>query len=228
MPMATATGPTTPGVTFTPWRDLLAPGEVEVQRTIGHAEHTATVLLGYQNAMVPGLLQTWDYARAVMTDVHAHHDLPMQAVKAATQARVDRQRILSEPGRTLHFVLTIGALWTSFGGPRVMDGQLLHLAKIARDGVPGGNVRLGVVPKAAPLRHALRPFTLFLHDHGDRQDDVRGEANEETVAGELTVTDPALLTEYRRVFDRAADLAVYGIDASELINEVRVEWDRRA
>jgi hypothetical protein len=56
-------------------------------------------------------------------------------------ARLARQKIL-DTDREFHFVLTEGTLRWHVGSPRVMVGQVEHLAELL--GLP--NVRLGIVP----------------------------------------------------------------------------------
>lgn len=203
------------GVSFQPWSSVLAPGEVPVQQEVSRTEHVVTRLFCYQNALVSGLLQTRPYARAVMVEVHSFHGLPIDEVEEATEARIARQSILSEPGRMFRMLLTEAALWTRFGNTEVMAGQLTHLAEVARNGIGDADLRLGIVPRGVPLRHAKHGFNIY-------EGDEIAEAAEETIAGDLTITDANLVTDYRRVFDAVTELAVYGDDAARIIDAARV------
>jgi transcriptional regulator with XRE-family HTH domain len=82
-------------------------------------ERRATSLRSFELAIVPGLLQTEDYARALL----GGND-------AAVQARLERQRILTgETPPTLRTVLDEAVLYRDKGGAQVMHAQLKHLAE---------------------------------------------------------------------------------------------------
>src|SRR5882672_10093156 len=77
-------------------------------------EAQATVLRWYEPLVVPGLLQTEDYARAILS------------------ARPARQAVLDRTGAPqLWCVLDEGVLHRAIGGPKVMRSQLYHLAEVA-------------------------------------------------------------------------------------------------
>lgn len=205
------------GVAYEPWATLLAPGEVQVQRQVARGERAAGTLLCYQNAIVSGLLQTRAYARAIMAEAHTFHDLPESEIDAATDARIARQAILTEePSRVFWFVLAESALWPQMADTQAMDAQLTHLAAVASAGIQGVDARLGIVPRSAPWRHAQHGFNIH-------EGDGYSQASEETIAGTLTVTDHALVAVYRKVFQTVSQMAVYGDDAAQVIENVRGE-----
>ena len=80
-------------------------------------EERATVLRTFELALIPGLLQTEEYARALLPDD-----------EAGVAQRMDRQKILSrDDPPTLHVVLDEAVLYQARGGPKVMQAQLEHL-----------------------------------------------------------------------------------------------------
>jgi transcriptional regulator with XRE-family HTH domain len=84
-------------------------------------ERVATVLRSFALALVPGLLQQEDYARALL-----------QGDEAAVKARMERQAIFGrESPPSTHFVIDEAALYRGRGGPEVMHAQLIHLTEIA-------------------------------------------------------------------------------------------------
>ncbi|MBV2354651.1 helix-turn-helix domain-containing protein [Streptomyces sp. J2-1] len=104
-------------------------------------EGAASLIRVYEVQFVHGLLQTEEYARAVVR----------RGMRGACQADVDkrvalrleRQRhLLGEHGPELHIVLDEAALHRPYGDRDVMRGQLRHLAEISER----PNVRLQVMP----------------------------------------------------------------------------------
>lgn len=92
-------------------------------------------------SVVPGLLQTPEYARAVTRA--ALGGLPEPKVDALVDVRLARQSVLrADPPLELSAVLDEAVLRRQIGGPGVMAAQLRHLAQVAR--LP--QVRLQVLP----------------------------------------------------------------------------------
>ncbi len=92
-------------------------------------------------SVVPGLLQTPEYARAVTRA--ALGGLPEPKVDALVDVRLARQAVLrADPPLELSAVLDEAVLRRQIGGPGVMAEQLRHLVRVA--GLP--QVRLQVLP----------------------------------------------------------------------------------
>ncbi|MFD7258556.1 Scr1 family TA system antitoxin-like transcriptional regulator [Streptomyces sp. NPDC059874] len=93
-------------------------------------ERLAIALSWFDNQVVPGLLQTENYARAVFTcRVPAH---PAAEIEALTRSRVARQQILRrETPPTLSFVIWEAVLRDRLGGDEVYEEQLRHLRACA-------------------------------------------------------------------------------------------------
>ncbi|MET0493290.1 MAG: helix-turn-helix transcriptional regulator [Actinoplanes sp.] len=114
------------------------------QRYLG-LEATATLIRTYEVQFVPGLLQTEDYARAVVPlgPGAAQQDQIARRVRL----RLERQQLLTRPDPPkLWAVVDEAALRRPVGGPRVMRDQLEALITIVTK-MP--NVRLQVFPLAA-------------------------------------------------------------------------------
>ncbi|MGW8378641.1 helix-turn-helix transcriptional regulator [Streptomyces sp. ODS28] len=104
----------------------------------GAASHIDT----YEVQFVHGLLQTEDYAHAVVTAGH-RTDLPAEEVDRRVALRQERQKLLlGERAPQFLCVLDEAALRRPIGGRAVMDAQLKHLAEISER----PNVRIQVVP----------------------------------------------------------------------------------
>jgi transcriptional regulator with XRE-family HTH domain len=114
------------------------------QRYLG-LEATATLIRTYEVQFVPGLLQTEEYARAVVR--LGLGTAGEEEVARRVRLRMERQQLLTRPDPpTLWAVIDEAALRRPVGGPRVMRDQLEALIGIVTK-LP--NVRLQVIPLAA-------------------------------------------------------------------------------
>ncbi|QTD97075.1 helix-turn-helix domain-containing protein [Streptomyces cyanogenus] len=120
-------------------------------------ESQASVMRTLETTVVPGLLQTAEYARAVTRA--AVKDLDEERLDALVEVRLARQDVLrSNPPLVLSAVLDEAVLRREVGGPGVMNRQLERLMEAAR--LP--QVRLQVLPFAAGAHVGLTgPFVIF-------------------------------------------------------------------
>ena len=104
-------------------------------------EADASLIRTYEVQFIPGLLQTEDYARAVV--LLGHSADPKAEVEQRVRLRMDRQKLLTRasPPR-LWAVIDEAALRRPIGGQEVMRDQLNHIATMAT--LP--NVTLQVIP----------------------------------------------------------------------------------
>ncbi|MEE1928244.1 helix-turn-helix transcriptional regulator [Streptomyces sp. TRM 70351] len=87
-------------------------------------EEAARVIRSFEVQVVPGLLQTEEYARAVLSARRTDRD----SVEEHVAARIERQRILSRPSPPeLWVVLDENVLRRRMGTAEVMRAQLEHL-----------------------------------------------------------------------------------------------------
>ncbi|WP_338071432.1 helix-turn-helix transcriptional regulator [Actinomadura bangladeshensis] len=131
-------------------------------------EQSAATIRSYEVQYIPGLLQTRDYARAVIG--LEHHDAPYDGLERRLTVRMNRQRILHRPvgPATLWAVIDEAALRRPFGGPETMRGQIEHLIAVS-EGMP--NVRLQVLPFSAGGHLALGgPITVVRFAEHDLDD----------------------------------------------------------
>jgi transcriptional regulator with XRE-family HTH domain len=162
-------------------------------------EAEARSVNNYESLFVPGLLQTEDYARAVITGV-----LPMASeheVEQRVQARIDRQRLLSKPDPLkLWAIVDEAALHRQVGGPNVMRAQLAHLMKAAAE----PNVTLQVIPYSAGA-HAGMPGSFILIGFPNPADpDV---VYIDSLAGDLFLEKEVDLRRYRLLFEHLRAVA---------------------
>jgi transcriptional regulator with XRE-family HTH domain len=106
-------------------------------------ENEATELRSWQSLVVDGLLQTPDYARALLS---VHVGTSEDEVEQQAAARLQRQEVLNRPRPPLLWVVMDEAvLRRPVGGPAVMLAQIEHLAEMAER----PNVVIQLVPVAA-------------------------------------------------------------------------------
>jgi len=113
------------------------------------AERRATSLCWWEPLVVPGLLQTADYARAILG---AGPDALEDELEQMVAARIERQAILDRPRPPmLWVVLDETVLYRCVGSPKIMHEQLLHLAELA--GRP--RIAIQVVPARVGVHAGL-------------------------------------------------------------------------
>lgn len=112
--------------------------------------------------VVPGLLQTADYARAIISAT-AKPEVTETGLDTMVAARLGRQSILSRAlPPDLHVILGEHALRMPVGGDAVMHAQLRHLAEMAQR----RQVTIQVVPLAAGPHPGLEgSFVLMDFEH---------------------------------------------------------------
>ncbi|GGO94051.1 helix-turn-helix domain-containing protein [Wenjunlia tyrosinilytica] len=134
--LALAEQANTPGW-WQPYKDVL-PCWFEAYLGLEGAAHVIRV---YEVQFVPGLLQTPEYARAVIRQGHerAHDD----EIERRVRLRMDRQRVLRGPqAPKLWAVLDEAVLRRPFGCPETMRAQVRHLMEATEL----GHVTLQVIP----------------------------------------------------------------------------------
>ncbi len=184
------------------WRRVVVSGHAHRQRQAITLESGTRSIRGYHPRVIPGLVQTRDYAEAIFRRTAAFYRAP-DDVTAAVDARIERQDVLHHGDHRIHYVIEEQALYTSVGSDAVMVGQLRHLLAVMT--LP--RLVVAILPCTAEY-HA--PSTNFVvHD--------RKVVLVETVAAELTITRPSEIALYERSFALLAAQAVHGDVARELI-----------
>ncbi|KUF19729.1 helix-turn-helix domain-containing protein [Streptomyces silvensis] len=90
-------------------------------------ERKAASILSYQNHVIPGLLQTEAYARAVYSCI-ACPAIDDEELEKRVSTRLDRRQIFQrKPLPTLGFIVEQSVLTRPLGGKHVLKEQLLHM-----------------------------------------------------------------------------------------------------
>ncbi len=141
-----------------------------------------------------GLLQTEDYARAVIRAGRPGDTT--QQVDRRVEIRMTRQQILDrENPPRLRVVLNEGAVRRLVGGPDVMRAQLEKLA--AQRGRP--NVMVQVLPFTAGEHPAMASGPFDLLEFPEAAD--RGAVTIENLTGSLSLDTPEDLRHYAQAFE---------------------------
>jgi transcriptional regulator with XRE-family HTH domain len=183
-------------------------------------EETATLIRTYEGHLVPGLLQTEDYARAVI--FAGLPGEPDAEVERWLRLRMDRQGLLSglDPPR-LWAVVDEAALRRPVGGPEVMRAQLEYLINATKQ----PNVTLQVVPFRAGAHAALgQPFVILRFADPDLPDMVYLEQ----FTNGLWLDKPDEVDPYAQVMDRLAVQAEDPNDTGEILGSVLNDMERGA
>ena len=99
-------------------------------RSFAADEARATALCMFEHSLIPGLLQTEDYARAVLS---RHPNVSAGEIDTRVAGRIARQSVLDrDPPPLVWVVLDDAALWRCVGTAEITRAALAHLAELAR------------------------------------------------------------------------------------------------
>ena len=172
----------------------------------------------YQSGVVPGLLQTEEYVRAMLkTQVPPFSP---EEIQQRVQTRLTRQDLLT-PGEDTrlqyHAVLDEAALHRRVGGPQEMAAQLRRLAQSAEQ----PNVRVQVLPFEAGAHPAMESnFCILTLDQPLVSDVVYVEG----LVGNVYLERPPDVERYRQVFSRLRTIALNEPDSISLITRLAASY----
>ncbi|GAA5195374.1 helix-turn-helix transcriptional regulator [Rugosimonospora acidiphila] len=155
-------------------------------------EASAQSIRSYDGEVVPGELQTEQYARAIFTAERPDHT--PEAERQVT-LRLQRQKSLfsRRPPAQLTTILGEGALTRPVGGETVLKAQIEHLRYTARD----NNITIKVLPWSVGA-HAAMAGAFRILDFDDPEDP--NIVYLESHVGALYLEEVAEVEEYRRIF----------------------------
>ncbi|MET8832084.1 helix-turn-helix transcriptional regulator [Streptomyces sp. NPDC004610] len=178
-------------------------------------EQLATSISEYAVSLVPGLLQTKDYAYAVLRVLRPNYT-PSEVDGNAVN-RLRRAEILVDPATpTLWFILNENVIKAQVGGREVMAQQLRHIAGLGRS----GRIGVQVVPHAVGA-HATMGSMLSLMRFTDAPDLAYVEA---LYTGNL-IDDPLMVQNCKDAYDLARAAAMPPDASLDLLEEVAEEYD---
>jgi transcriptional regulator with XRE-family HTH domain len=158
--------------------------------------------------LIPGLLQTREYAGMIME----FNALPKDDQDAAVNARLMRQAIIQDPRRRFEFILSeAGLRWSRPGTSRtVLRNQIRYIAELSEL----SNISIGVVRSGAQTKV---PFIQSYYIYEDASLPGSKETVDlvvlETPPAAIVISDPMAVRGYRRDLSWLREAAEFGADA---------------
>ena len=187
-----------------PWR--ASAGLAGIQDEARTAELSARSVANFQPCIVPGLLQTQEYARRVL-EIAGPGDV---TITEAVALRMERQEILHQPGRRFEFIMTEGALRWRSGPASMLAPQLNRIASVSS--LP--SVTVGVIPWDADM-HAVPTGAFVLYE--ERDDGQKPMVTAETPHDRIVVYDVQV---YREELDLLRRAALFGESAIAFLQDL--------
>lgn len=174
-------------------------------------ESEASVIRSYESQVIPGLLQTPDYADAVFRAYKFRAD---EEISHLVKARMERQQILNRVDPP-HFMTIIdeGALHRVVGSVEVMRTQLRHLTHMASR----HNIDVYVLPFKAGA-HAATTGSFTIMDFPDPMDN--SIVYVETPTSTLYLEDEDEVREFNAMISRTQSAALSPTLSMDLVEEV--------
>lgn len=181
---------------------------------VAEAETRARVIEEWCNTLIPGLLQTEAYARAV---IHSTHPLDLvEEVDAKVQARMQRAALFEDPKQPEYWaILHEGLVRQPLLPPGEMAEQLDHIATLAK--------RRRIVPQVLLWSPAIQPFLGLPLMLMQFKDEPPLAYTEGSYHGQF-VDDPALVMRYRTSYDRLRAAALPPEASLAMIEQAAEEY----
>jgi transcriptional regulator with XRE-family HTH domain len=172
------------------YRDVANPGFLQL---IGY-ESAAFITRNFETLLVPGLLQTEEYARALLTE---WEEGAPERVEALVDIRMRRQELLDRPDPPLlFFILDEAVVRREIGGRAVMCSQIRRLVELAAR----PNITVELVPFSAGTHPGLKGPFVIIEFPDPADDDVLYVEN---ARGDLISRDvPEEGLAYREAFEQ--------------------------
>lgn len=190
------------------WLATTLPAQRQQLSAYVDMEEKAARLIEVSPLLVPGLLQTDNYVRAVMSG----GGIPAGEIATRAAIRIGRRAVLNRAGLA-SFIALIGeaALYQQVGGQNVMREQLRHLIDIA--GTP--KLELRVVPFKTGWHPALEgPFIII------ESDQSKPVVQLESRRSSLLLHESSDVNAYQRAFEKVRDVSLSQEESIKYIAQV--------
>ena len=185
------------------------------------AESEAETVWNWEPQLVPGLLQTEDYARAVVQFWPAILARPAAEVERRVETLRIRQRVLIRvPPLDLCFVIDESVLLRGFAEPSIMSAQLAHLVEVSKR--PNIEVRILALAGSQVVGTGAFDYFKFQRIHGIPRPDAVAV---EHLQGTTFVESEEDVNAYRVVFGALRDKSLSPQASRDtLIRVARETW----
>lgn len=164
------------------WKQRRREGQPKIQASYNDLAKNASVIRNAEALLIPGLLQTPGYARAMAMQNVLLNDHSPDDIEATVIARMRRQEVLYDSAKTFEFVITEAALHHAWCPPAEMRNQLDRLISST---IERPNLWFGIIPfqSAQPPRCVVQSQFIMFDDlvvvESYRGEDVfRGEGSQ--------------------------------------------------
>jgi hypothetical protein len=173
------------------YKEVISPQYFQL---IGYVE-AASVLRTYEPLLIPGLLQTAEYAEAVIR-AHAEIDTTADRIQTLTEIRLVRQQFLERPSvPTMLFVFDEALIQRLIGERDIARDQIDRLIKLATR----PNITIEIIPfKAGLHRGMLESFVIVEFPEPEDSDVLYRETSRETI---ISRDEAEEISGYREVFE---------------------------
>lgn len=193
-------------VQYADWQRIFRTGFRPRQSEIAELDQKTRLFRVFEATVIPGFLQTAEYARLRFAESIRRLKLPND-INDAVQGRMQRQEILYRPDKRFHFVLPEAALRLRLCPTNVMLGQLDRLVSLSQL----SNVRLGII--GFETHYVTAPWHGFwLYDNE--------KVLVETMSAALDLRQPQEIELYGNAFEELGAVASYGKSARAIIARV--------
>jgi transcriptional regulator with XRE-family HTH domain len=192
-------------------RVILQRGAYRRQREIAQIEAQTVQYRDLQIAYVSGLLQTADYIRRMASQVMSPGDREKHVA-----ARLERQRVLEDTGKSFTFVMTEGAVRWRAGSAELMAAQVEHIIETSRR----PNVEVGVIPWSTEAPPGVMPGH-EVHIYDERMVIVGIQT------ATATIQDPRDIEVYLQLFEAMRSIACFGAAARRELERIAADYTSR-
>lgn len=169
-----------------------------------HVESKAMTLLWFEPIVIPGLLQTEEYARAILRD------------DERVAVRMERQKVLAgEDPPVLVALIDECLLHRCVGGPEVMRAQLRHLEELGQH----ENVIIQIIPMRSPICGQYNGPFILANYNGETEIGFTDDA----ISGSV-LENPDEVGSLRRTFEKFRGYALNEEASVNLIREAAKSW----
>lgn len=196
------------------WDEYSALIDSEVRRLYG-LEQGAHGIRVFESLLIPGLLQTADYARSIMTASATTRPVDVEDLVTARLRRQERLRGNSPLEMTV--MISEAALLQQIGGVDVLRGQLDHLVTMIER--RSKNIDIRVIPFTATSCDLFGAGTLYLLDFQSSR--LPRVAWQETVSTRSVITDATQVRDITQAFSEGLERAAERQETKKIIEKYR-------
>ncbi|GAA2019927.1 helix-turn-helix transcriptional regulator [Catenulispora yoronensis] len=183
---------------YVTWKRLHRTGLSKVYETSTPLFQRTRHFRVYSPHVVPGLLQTAEYAEAVLAMIAEFQGTPADDITEAVAKRLQRSRVIREGDHRFGILIEEQVLRHRIGDTAAMTAQLGYLLEV----ISLPSLVLGVIPFGTP-RAGMWPIESFYV-----YDDTM--ATQETLTASITITAPSEVASFVKAHKALSDQAVYG------------------